>query len=237
VSRDADDTTTSYTIGPVRSDPEGHQDRSGHERRGHERRPADAQADWRVPARRHRSQIPFRVLVESVSGAAAIPHAFGGALALAWCTERARGTIDIDVNVFLGVDHLDEVVGALPHDLTVTATQRSELAGVGQTRLWWGRVPVDVFLDTTDFHRRAALRVHRQHFAGADIAFLGCSDLAVLKAFSDRTKDWADLEEMVAAGTLDVDRVVGMLARYLGPTDHRVSRLLALDHGPDSAGS
>ena len=36
---------------------------------------------------------------------ARIPHAFGGALALAWCTKRARGTIDIDVNVF--VDPLD----------------------------------------------------------------------------------------------------------------------------------
>ena len=33
--------------------------------------------------------------------AAEIPHAFGGALALAWCTQRARGTIDIDVNVFV----------------------------------------------------------------------------------------------------------------------------------------
>ena len=32
---------------------------------------------------------------------ARLPHAFGGALALAWCTQRARGTIDIDVNVFV----------------------------------------------------------------------------------------------------------------------------------------
>ena len=32
---------------------------------------------------------------------AQLPHAFGGALALAWCTQRARGTIDIDVNVFV----------------------------------------------------------------------------------------------------------------------------------------
>ena len=29
--------------------------------------------------------------------AAEIPHAFGGALALAWCTASARGTIDIDI--------------------------------------------------------------------------------------------------------------------------------------------
>ena len=33
--------------------------------------------------------------------AAGVPHAFGGALALAWCTQRARGTVDIDVNIFL----------------------------------------------------------------------------------------------------------------------------------------
>jgi len=29
----------------------------------------------------------------------------------------------------------------------------------------------------------------------------------VFKAFFDRTKDWADLEEMQAAGTLDVEAV------------------------------
>lgn len=164
--------------------------------------------------------------------AAAIPHAFGGALALAWCTRRARGTIDIDVNVFLDAGHLDEVIAALPRDLAVTDAQRAELEAVGQARLWWGRIPVDLFLDTTDFHRQAALRVHRQHFAGGDVAFLGCSDLAVFKAFFDRTKDWADLEEMLVAGTLDIDRVVGVLTRYLGPTDHRVDRLLALDREP-----
>ncbi len=32
---------------------------------------------------------------------AGIPHAFGGALALAFCTAEPRGTQDIDVNVFL----------------------------------------------------------------------------------------------------------------------------------------
>ena len=46
-------------------------------------------------------------------------------------------------------------------------------------------------------------------------------DLAVFKAFFNRTKDWADLEEMAAAGTLDVDAVVGVLVRYLGADDQR----------------
>ena len=57
--------------------------------------------------------------------------------------------------------------------------------------------------------------------------FLACTDLAVFKAFFDRTKDWADLEEMAAAGTLDIDRVVGILARYLGAPDPRIERLRA----------
>lgn len=39
---------------------------------------------------------------------------------------------------------------------------------------------------------------------------LSCADLAVFKAFFNRTKDWADLEEMRSAGTLDVDGVIGV---------------------------
>ena len=48
----------------------------------------------------------------------------------------------------------------------------------------------------------------------------------MFKAFCDRTKDGADLEEMHAAGSLDVDAVVGVLVRYLGGDDRRVARLL-----------
>ncbi len=159
---------------------------------------------------------------------ATIAHAFGGALALAWCTERARGTIDIDVNVFLSVDQLDTLVAALPAGLVVDEEHRHLLLTHGQARLWWGRIPVDIFLNTTDFHRQAALRTHRESFGGADVPFLGCTDLAVFKAFFNRTKDWADLEAMAAARTLDIDRLVGVIARYLGPDDERIPRLLGI---------
>ncbi len=157
-----------------------------------------------------------------------LDHAFGGALALAWCTERARGTIDIDVNVFVDVEQADRVVSALPAGVRSTAEDRRILSRDGQVRLWWDETPVDVFLDTTDFHRQAALRCRVESFAGAQVPFLACSDLAVFKAFFNRTRDWADLEDMATAGTLDVERVVGVLARYLGPDDERVVRLLRL---------
>ena len=52
---------------------------------------------------------------------AELPHAFGGALALAWCTERARGTIDIDVNVFVGAARSAEVFAALPRGFFTAA--------------------------------------------------------------------------------------------------------------------
>lgn len=160
--------------------------------------------------------------------AAEIPHAFGGALALAWCTERARGTIDVDVNIFVPHTNAAAVLAALPDGVEITDANRADLARDGQTRLWWDTTPVDVFFNTTDFHEGAATRAHRQHFGGAEVPFLSCRDLAVFKAFFNRTKDWADLEEMVAIGSLDVDAVLGTLVRYLGGADERVARLRSL---------
>jgi hypothetical protein len=94
--------------------------------------------------------------------------------------------------------------------------------------MWWDETPVDVFLDTTRYHDELALRTHREPFAGDEIPFLSCGDLAVFKAFFNRTRDWADLEDMCAAGTLELDRVLGVLVEYLGPDDERVARLRAL---------
>ena len=159
---------------------------------------------------------------------AGIPHAFGGALALAWCTQQARGTIDIDVNLFIGIDLIDSAVAALPAGVTVTDVNRRELSADGQSRLWWDTTPLDIFLNTPPFHEAAARRPRIEQFGGADVPFLACRDLAVFKAFFDRTRDWADLEDMNTAGTLDHEAVLGVLVRYLGGDDHRVARLRAL---------
>ncbi|MDO8392535.1 MAG: hypothetical protein Q7V57_18840 [Actinomycetota bacterium] len=168
------------------------------------------------------------VAVHRALDAARLSHAFGGALALAWCTQQARGTIDIDVNVFVGVERVDDLLAALPPEVLHTPGDRALLVRDGQVRLWWERTPVDVFMNTTPFHADVSLRARREPFNGADVPFLSCTDLAVFKAFFDRTKDWADLEAMALAGTLDRQRVVGVLAEYLGPGDQRVAKVLAL---------
>jgi hypothetical protein len=175
------------------------------------------------------TSIPEKmVAIHQALAGADIPHAFGGALALAWCTQRARGTIDIDLNVFVGTDRTTDVLGALPDGVVWADADVRRLVDDGQQRLWWETTPVDVFLNTTAFHDRVADRARWERFDGIELPFLSCPDLAVFKAFFDRTKDWADLEEMRDAGTLDVDRVVGVLVRYLGADDPRIARLLAL---------
>jgi hypothetical protein len=159
---------------------------------------------------------------------ARIDHAFGGALALAWCTQQARGTIDVDVNVFVGPDRTDETLSALPIGVVAGADERALLVRDGQARLWWDMTPVDIFLSTSEFHDEVATRIRWEPFGGASLPFLACGDVAVFKAFFNRTKDWADLEAMNEAGTLDVASVAGALAKFLGGDDERITRLLSL---------
>jgi hypothetical protein len=159
---------------------------------------------------------------------AGLAHAFGGALALAWCTGRARGTIDIDVNVFVNVEQAEAVLAALPDSVQRSSKLLAELRREGQVRLWWDRTPVDVFLNSTDYHLEVAERIRWETFMGQALPFLGCHDLAVFKAFFNRTKDWADLEEMLAAGTIDPTAVSAVLIHFLGADDERVRRLMDL---------
>jgi hypothetical protein len=159
---------------------------------------------------------------------AGVPHAFGGALALAWCTERARGTIDIDVNLFVRPEQATDVLRALPSGVAWTDDDVARIERDGQARLWWEATPVDLFFSTTDFHDHLAPRVRHEPFLGVEVPFLACRDLAVFKAFFDRARDWADVEEMAAAGALDVEAVLGVLTHYLGGDDPRVARLRAL---------
>ncbi len=165
------------------------------------------------------------VTIHSALDDAEIPHTFGGALALAWCTQRARGTIDIDLNVFVDRSRTGELLAALPAGVKWSADDRGRIERDGQVRLWWDDTPVDVFVNTTEYHEQVGEHCRREPFGGQEMPFLACTDLAVFKAFFDRTKDWADLEEMATAGTLDTDRVAGILTHYLGANDPRITRL------------
>jgi hypothetical protein len=159
---------------------------------------------------------------------AKVGHAFGGALALAWCTRRPRGTSDIDINIFAPPAQTRRVLRALPSEVQWVDDDRDRLRRDGQVRLWWDTTPVDLFLSTTSFHRRASRRVRREPFRDEMLPFLACDDLAVFKVFFDRSRDWADLEEMITAHSFDVGAVRATIIELLGADDARLARLADL---------
>lgn len=159
---------------------------------------------------------------------AKVDHAFGGALALAWCTNRPRGTSDVDVNLFAPPSQAKRVLRALPREVAWDDDDREHLQRDGQARVWWDTTPVDLFLSTTSFHRRAGRRVRHEPFREERLPFLACDDLAVFKIFFDRSRDWVDLEEMLAARSFDVSAVATTVAELLGDDDPRLTRLSAL---------
>ena len=132
--------------------------------------------------------------------AAGLPHAFGGAIALAYCTEEPRGTRDLDVNVFVRPELAKDVFAALPHGVARSAADLDAAEHEGQIRLWWQDTPIDIFLSVHPFHDEVAKGVREVPFSGRVVPVLGCTALAVFKALLSRTKDWADIEEMVAMG-------------------------------------
>lgn len=156
-----------------------------------------------------------------------IPHAFGGAIALAYWTLDPRGTSDLDVNVFLPAGAAHPALDALPDGVARPDGTAAVIARNGQVRLWWDQTPVDLFFDYVDIHADAARHARIVPFAGAAIPVLGPVELAVFKAMFDRTRDWADIEAMLAAGTLDVDAVRAALDTMLDAGDARFPRLAA----------
>ena len=164
------------------------------------------------------------VRLHEALSAAELPHAFGGAFALAFCTEEPRATRDIDVNIFVGVDHAAAVAAALPDGVVITDADQVQLVRDGQVRLWWGDTPVDVFLSNHSFHDRAAANRRTVAFAGVDdLPILACADLAVFKAFFARPKDEIDVATMVAAGSVELDRLRRTVEGLLASTDDRAA--------------
>jgi hypothetical protein len=157
-----------------------------------------------------------------------LPHAFGGAIALAYCTEQPRGTRDIDVNVFVPPERARAALGALPDGVHVDADDIARAKRDGQVRVRWGDTPVDVFLDVHDFHREVAATVRSVPFEGEEIPVLGCTALVVFKAMFSRTKDWADIEAVAEAGAADLIEARITLERLLGRDDPAVERLAQL---------
>lgn len=167
------------------------------------------------------------VAIENAFCAAGIPHAFGGAQALAYYGP-IRATHDIDVNVFLPASEAGavfEVLSALGADaanpgLRVLA-ERDE-----QVRVRWDGTPVDLFFAYDALHKSSMERRRRVDFYGDPIHVLSAEDLIVYKATFNRAKDWNDIAGMIFAAPepLDLDYVRRWLERIDDDERARLAR-------------
>jgi len=132
------------------------------------------------------------------------------------------------VNVFVPPSDAAQVLAALPEEVVRTEDDRRRIERDGQVRLWWDDTPVDLFFDVHDFHRQVGAGIRLVSFLDRRVPVLACTDLVVFKAMFNRTKDWADIEEMIDAGTVDPDQARLWLTRLLGPADEVTIRLAAL---------
>jgi hypothetical protein len=171
--------------------------------------------------------LPDKVLaIDEALDAEKVPHAIGGALALAYYAEP-RATIDIDLNVFVPPEDWQKVVEAVKALGVDTANlDSSALVRDGQCRLWWGDNPVDLFFSNAPIHEAMREETRRMPFAGDTIPILGPEHLAVCKTMFDRPKDWLDIEQMLlATDDLDVSEIERWLVEMVGEGDRRLQRL------------
>jgi len=160
----------------------------------------------------------------------AIPHAFGGALALAYYAEP-RATIDIDLNLFITPDRYLEAAGPLESiGVAVDEPSIAELVKRdGQARVFWDQTPIDLFFAYDAFHEAAARHRRTVPFASSTITILAPEHLVVCKVVYNRPKDWIDIEAMLAAGAvIDVAEVARWTGRITRDDDPRYERVVAL---------
>ena len=165
--------------------------------------------------------------VHTMLASAALPHAFGGALALAFHTGEPRGTRDIDVNIFLPVSKIDVVRSAFAKRIEFTETQVADALANDQVRVFWEDTPIDIFFNVAEFHDDVMLGIEHHKFAKIIIPVLGADALTVFKAMYNRTKDWADIEAMLEVNSIDKSRVIGWLVRLLGVDDPRTRKFIS----------
>jgi hypothetical protein len=163
--------------------------------------------------------------------ARSLPHAFGGAIALAYCVEEPRGTRDLDINVFVEAGRAAEVLAALPDGVRVEEADVERAKRDGQTRIFWDGVPVDIFLNNLPLHEEVAKGVTWVELQGTRIPVLDCASLVVFKSFFARGRDWGDIEEVAAASPKDVKSALATVTELVGEDDRSRRKLAEIAAG------
>jgi hypothetical protein len=159
-----------------------------------------------------------------------VPHAFGGALALAYYADP-RATVDIDLNVFVPAERFEAAaaplaqLGAAADDPSVAALVERD----GQARVMWDATPIDLFFSYDPFHEAAGAARRSVPFGSGTIPILAAEHLIVCKVVYNRPKDWVDIDAMLAAGAVvETAEVLRWVGRLTGDEDPRYNRIAAV---------
>jgi hypothetical protein len=153
-------------------------------------------------------------------------YALGGAIALGYWGVP-RGTVDVDLTVFLAPERPSECLWLLQEIgcefLTTDATE--SLREHGFCSVKFAGMRLDVFLPIIPFYEEARKRRKRLELTGQPIMVWDAESLAVFKMMFFRRKDLADVEQILRTQGASFDRlwVRQQLAGMYGTGDPRLS--------------
>ena len=154
-------------------------------------------------------------------------YALGGAIALGFWG-APRGTIDVDVTLYLSPDQHSECLWLLNQIGCefVSSDALDSLREHGFCRVMFHGVRVDVFLPIIPFYEDARRRRRQVELGMHRIMIWDAESLVVFKMMFFRRKDIADVEQVVRVqGTaLDRDWIRQQLMEIYGRRDPRVSQ-------------
>jgi hypothetical protein len=154
-------------------------------------------------------------------------YALGGAIALGYWGVP-RGTVDVDVTVFLPPERPSECIWLLQEigcDFSPAEAAQS-LREHGFCRVTLSGVRVDVFLPIVPFYEAARRRRQRVELGGRSVMVWDAESLAVFKMMFFRRKDLADVEQILRTQGTRFDRtwVREQLVAIYGPRDPRLAQ-------------
>ena len=160
-------------------------------------------------------------------------YAVGGAIALGYWGVP-RGTLDVDLTIFLSPERPTECVWLL-QDLGCELSAAEALQSLrdhGFCSVKFAGMRVDVFLPTTAFYEAARARRKRLELGGQPIMAWDAETLAVFKMMFFRRKDLADVEQILRTQGSQFDRlwVREQLAGIYGAGDPRLAAWDELAH-------
>ena len=154
-------------------------------------------------------------------------YAIGGAIALAyWAVPR--GTLDVDLTLFLPPDKPSECIWLLQEiGCVVDASEATRFIGEhGFCRATFANFRLDVFLPINPFYEVARQRRRQVDLEGQPVMIWDAETLAVFKMMFFRERDLVDLKQILRtqAEGFDRDWVRNQLSATFGSRDPRVVR-------------